>query len=94
MDRFGVEMILPDEKRISSVAELCRRGWSDRMVLSHDYCCYQDFWQPKEPIRAILPRWNFHNIPADVIPALRRAGVSEEKVYAMTVANPARVFDS
>jgi phosphotriesterase-related protein len=94
MDRFGLEMILPNEKRVGTIAELCRRGWSDRMVLSHDYSCYIDFWEPTEPTSAWAPRWNFHNIPMDVIPALRQAGVSDEQVLAMTVANPARVFDS
>jgi phosphotriesterase-related protein len=92
MDRFGAEMILSNEKRIGTVAELCRRGWSDRMVLSHDRCSYLEFF-PKEMHQTLAPHWNFYNIPTQVIPALRQAGVSDEQVYAMTVANPARVFD-
>ncbi len=94
MDRFGCERIYPNGKRVGTIADLCRRGWSDRMVLSHDRCCHQDWWQESnEQIRAGWPRWNFYNVPTDVIPALRQAGVSDKQVHAMTVANPARVFD-
>ena len=91
MDRFGLEMKLPDEKRIDTIAELCRRGWADRMVLSHDHCCYLD-WVPT--LRAMAPHWHFCHIPDDVIPALRQAGVDDRDIDAMTVGNPKRVFDS
>jgi phosphotriesterase-related protein len=91
MDRFGLEMILPTEKRISTVVELCRRGWADRMLLSHDRSCYID-WMPKEFQRANLPHWSFCHIPDDVIPALHRAGVGDEQIKAMTASNAVRVF--
>jgi phosphotriesterase-related protein len=51
-------------------------------------------WYPKETIRALAPRWKLYHIPDDVIPALYQAGVGDEQINAMTVANPARVFDS
>jgi len=91
MDRSGLEMILSTEKRVATIAELCRRGWVDRMVLSHDSCCSVDWW-PKEGPRAWAPHWNLHYIPDDIIPALRQAGVGDEQLKVMTVANPARVF--
>ena len=89
MDRFGLEMILSTEKRVSTIVELCRRGWADRMVLSHDACCLMN-WYPN--LRARTPHWNFFHILDDVIPALDQAGVGDEQIKAMTVANPARVF--
>lgn len=92
MDRFGVDPYLPLEKRVSTIAELCRRGWADRMVLSHDACCFFDHY-PWEMIQKGLPRWNFRHIPDDVIPALRKAEVSEAHIRAMTVDNPRRVFE-
>ena len=92
MDRFGIEMMLSTEKRVSTVAELCRRGWSERMVLSHDASCHLD-WFPADMVRQAAPRWNFRHIPDDVIPALRKEGVSEEQIRAMTVDNPRRVFE-
>ncbi|MEE9608808.1 MAG: phosphotriesterase-related protein [Myxococcota bacterium] len=92
MDRFGLNMMLPMEKRVSTVAELCRRGHAERMVLSHDACCHID-WFPAEAMRAATPQWNFRHIPDDVIPALRKEGVSEEHIRAMTVDNPRRIFE-
>jgi phosphotriesterase-related protein len=92
MDRFGVNVYLPMQQRVSTVAELCRRGWTERMVLSHDACCKFDFF-PEELVPAALPQWNFRHIPDDVIPALREEGVGEEQIHVLTVENPRRTFE-
>jgi len=89
MDRFGLEGILATEKRVSTVVELCRRNWADRMLLSHDACCLMN-WFPN--IRAWAPNWHFRHIPDDILPALSQAGVGDEQIKTMTVTNPARVF--
>ena len=89
MDRFGLDMLLPMKKRIITVSKLCERGWAERMVLSHDACCHIDFFPPGTPMP---PQWNFRHICDDVIPALRKEGVSEEHLRAMTVDNPRRVL--
>jgi phosphotriesterase-related protein len=36
MDRFGLDHFASFQQRCDLVAELCRRGYADRMVLSHD----------------------------------------------------------
>ncbi len=92
MDRFGLDMILPTKQRVSTVAELCRRGWAGSMVLSHDCCCHID-WFPEELIAQAAPRWNFRHIPDDVIPALREEGVTEEQLQQMCTGNPRRFFE-
>lgn len=92
MDRFGLDFILPMEKRVSTIAELCRRGWAKQMVLSHDACCHID-WFPQEMIAQLAPRWNYRHIPDDVLPALRADGVSEDDIRTMTVDNPRRLFE-
>jgi len=92
MDRFGVEMLLSTEKRVSTVAELVRRGYAEQMVLSHDACCHID-WFPSEMIRRVAPKWNFRHIPDDVLPALRKEGVSEDALRTMTVDTPRRLFE-
>ena len=40
MDRFGVDVFLPFEDRVNTVAAMCERGHADKMVLSHDAACY------------------------------------------------------
>jgi len=95
MDRFGLDMILPTEKRVHVIAELCRRGHAGQMVLSHDACCHIDFFPGMTPAvqAAMVPNWNFRHVPSDVVPALRKNGVSEEQIRAMTVDNPRRIFE-
>src|SRR5262249_54542690 len=86
MDRFGIDSILPFEKRVEVVAEMCRRGHAGKMVLSHDASCHLD-WLPKEYIAKNLPRWNWNHIHDDVLPALRARGVTEGQLRAMMVDN-------
>jgi phosphotriesterase-related protein len=91
MDRFGVDTLSPFEARVEIVAEMCRRGYADRMVLSQDASCFID-WFPAAQKAAALPRWNFTHIHDDVLPALRARGVSEQQITAMLVDNPRRYF--
>jgi phosphotriesterase-related protein len=95
MDRFGLDMVLPTEKRVGVIAELCRAGRADQIVLSHDACCHIDFFPDMSPelMAAMLPNWNFRHVPCDVVPALRKNGVTEEQIRAMTVDNPRRIFE-
>jgi len=92
MDRFGVDVYLPFDKRVATIAQLCEMGHAGQMVLSHDASCYFD-WLPQEMIRENVPNWHFRHISEDVLPALRRAGVSDEQIGQMTVDNPRRVFE-
>ena len=92
LDRFGLDFLLPMEKRVSTAAELCRRGYVDQLVLSHDACCHID-WFPMDVVRQMAPRWTFRHIPDEVIPALRQEGVSDAHIHTMTVENPRRVFE-
>jgi len=92
MDRFGLNQMLAMEKRVSTVASLCRKGYADRLVLSHDACCHID-WFPGRHADAFWPHWNFRHIPDDVVPALRKEGVGEDEIRRLTVENPRRVFE-
>ena len=92
MDRFGIDPILPTEKRVATVARLCELGFAGQMVLSHDASCYLD-WYPPELMKTAAPNWQFRLISEDVLPALRAAGVSDEQIKQMTVDNPRRIFE-
>ena len=92
MDRFGVDIYLTTEKRVAVIATLCEKGYAKQMVLAHDASCSID-WFPQEGLRAAVPNWHFRHISEDVLPALRKAGVTEEQIEEMTVGNPRRVFE-
>ncbi|RKT87241.1 phosphotriesterase-related protein [Saccharopolyspora antimicrobica] len=93
MDRFGLDVLLPLEARVGTVAELAQRGYADRMVLSHDASCFID-WFPEEAKVAAVPNWIYTHISDDVLPALRERGVTEEQITTMLEENPRRYFSA
>jgi phosphotriesterase-related protein len=92
MDRFGLNILLPFEERVATVASLCERGHADRMILSHDANCYSDWFDP-ELEKQISPQWHFLHIEQDVLPALRERGVTDEQIDQMLVHTPKDFFE-
>ncbi len=92
MDRFGIDVLLPFEDRVNTVARLCERGHADRMVLSQDAACFND-WLPEAALPEVLPNWHYLHIHNDVIPALKERGVTDEQIHTMLVENPRKIFE-
>ena len=91
MDRFGMEHVLPDATRIATVQALLRRGYADRMVLSHDAAYFSRVTPPSW--RAThTPHWHMENLSRRVLPALRAGGATEDQLHQMMVRNPARIL--
>ena len=88
LDRFGMDDRLPLDERIAVVVELCRRGHTSKLILSHDATGYFDV----EPLDE-RPLWNYETIPTIVVPRLLEAGVSEQQVHTMMGENPRRLFE-
>ncbi|RJL30893.1 phosphotriesterase family protein [Bailinhaonella thermotolerans] len=91
MDRFGIDVELPFEDRVAIVAEMARRGYADRMVLSQDTACLIDWVQPD--FLPALPNWNYLHVLRDVVPALRERGLDEKDIDAMLVRTPRAWFE-
>ena len=67
MDRFGLYRQISFDERVDTVAQLCRDGYADRMVLSHDHWCWHD-WD----FANVMPNWppeqhSFIHISDDVL---------------------------
>lgn len=92
MDRFGLDLLLPFDERVNTVAELCKRGYADRMALAHDAACFID-WFDHEAKKQALPKWNYRHVSEEVLPALRERGVSEADITTMLVDVPRRYFE-
>ncbi|MGH3745052.1 MAG: phosphotriesterase family protein [Mycobacteriales bacterium] len=92
MDRFGIDVLLSFEERVATVATMCERGHADKMVLSHDAACHND-WLGDEMVEQVTPNWNYLHITRDVVPALTKRGVTDEQIHQMLVANPQALFD-
>jgi phosphotriesterase-related protein len=93
MDRFGLDVLLPFEDRVNTVARMCELGHADKMVLSHDAACFND-WLPEAALPQVVPNWHYLHIHNDVIPALKARGVTDEQLHLMLVENPRKVFES
>ena len=93
MDRFGLDFAITADQRAGMVIELCRRGLSKSMVLSHDAACHID-WVEDGVRPLFMPNWNYTHIHRNVLPALREGGVTDEQIDDMLVGNPRRYFEA
>jgi phosphotriesterase-related protein len=94
MDRYGLEIFFPFERRNATVTALLERGYADRMFLSQDYCATLD-WYPVEVEQQLLAGgaakdWSMTLVFDQVVPILREAGMTDEQLETMMVDNPRR----
>ena len=92
LDRYGLEMYLPFERRQATTLALLEHGYADRMFISADSCATID-WFPREVIEAMMSAgmavdWDIRITHQRVIPGLREGGMSDEQLETMLVANP------
>jgi phosphotriesterase-related protein len=89
-DTFGSEFAydgIPeprDADRIRCLLHLLDKGYTDRLLLSHDVC-----------YKMQLTRYggrSYSHLLANIVPELRRRGVSAAEIHKMLVENPARVL--
>jgi phosphotriesterase-related protein len=93
MDRFGMNIMLPLEKRAATVAAMVQRGYLDRLALSHDCFCWSDFFPSEEHRAKMFPEHSYLYVPQKVVPALLEAGVTQDQIDTMQIANPRRHFE-
>src|SRR5215212_5193562 len=91
MDRYGLDLFLPTDKRNATVLALLERGYAERMFLSQDYCSTLD-WFPLE-IQDYLkanevPDWSMTFLFEKVIPQLKERGMTDAQLDQMMVENP------
>jgi phosphotriesterase-related protein len=92
LDRYGIEMYLPFEKRQETTLALLERGHAERMFLSADSCGTLD-WFPPEVLPDLAAAgttkdWDIRLVPEQVIPGLRERGMTDEQLETMMVRNP------
>jgi len=92
MDRFGVEFAITMEERVKTIAQMVQRGYADQLTLSHDCCCWSDYFPDVSDYHQAMPNHHYLHIHNDVIPALLEAGVSQGDLDKMFVDNPRRLF--
>jgi phosphotriesterase-related protein len=93
MDRYGNTRRLPTEKRNSTVIDLVKRGYTNQMFLSQDYCCTID-WYPPEVKKEMKLKWSMYFIFDEVIPYFKESGITDEQIHTMMIENAQRWFAS
>ncbi len=88
-DQFGMYlmstegiMIPSDNERIATLREQIKRGNLKNILISQDVC-----------FKILLTRWGGHgyaHILENIVPRLRREGLSEEQLHTILVENPKR----
>jgi len=92
-DRFGLDVLHPDDERVASLVRLIERGAGDRIVVSHDSVwCWRGRPIPAEFQTAMEETWNPSHFSLRIVPKLEAAGVSAAQIDALLVENPRRFF--
>lgn len=95
LDRYGLELFLPIQKRNETAAALLRRGYAPQLFISQDFCATIDWYPPHivEQLTAAgaVRNWSMTLVFEEVLPALREQGVVDDQVFnQLFVENPRR----
>lgn len=92
-DNFGQEhpydrentYAFTDWQRIKNIFKFVEAGCADRLVIA------SDLWQKAQ--YAAYGGWGFDHILTNILPMLRRNGMSEKTIHQITVETPRRLLD-
>jgi phosphotriesterase-related protein len=95
LDRYGLEMYLPIDKRNATAAELLRRGHAERLMISQDFCATIDWFPPEAAEifegQGAIRNWSMTLVFDEVVPALRELGALDDATFqTVFVENPKR----
>ena len=92
-DRFGMNVVFPDEQRVEALAALLRKQRQKRIVVSHDcvWCMRGDVLSEKmiKEMNVIFDPTHFHR---NIVPQLLERGVTQQQIDTMLCDNPRRYF--
>jgi phosphotriesterase-related protein len=93
-DRIGLDVITPFDVNLKNVVELCKLGFANKIMLSHDTV---NLWLGRPPVwpdvaKPGFKNWHIAHIHKDFIPALKEKGVTDEQIKQMMEVNPKNLF--
>mgnify|MGYP000271261279 CR=1 FL=1 len=93
-DRFGFNLAFPDTLRIGTLVGLIGLGYEKHIMLSHD--CVLKWLGRKLPVpetsASLVANWNLTHIFKNIIPAMKRANITDERIKTIIIDNPRRLF--
>lgn len=93
-DRLGIDAIFPDRLRKACLIGLIGSGYVDRIFLSQDCFAYRmgRLFEFSDSMKSLLANWSYIHVFKEIIPALKEAGVSQDKIDRLMIENPRRLF--
>ncbi|MFH1137915.1 MAG: phosphotriesterase-related protein [Pseudomonadota bacterium] len=96
-DRMGLQGLVGcpmDESRYPVMIDLIKQGYANQLMISHDYIIT---WlgRPLNLPEAVLPlvaNWHPTHLFKNIIPALKKGGVTDEQIKTIIVDNPRNLF--
>lgn len=91
-DRWGMEgtwSSATDKVRISIFVGLIKTGYCDRLMISQDHT---SVWRAMGAPSDGLSKWNKLRFIKDIVPELKKSGVTDEEIHQILVDNPRRFF--
>ncbi len=96
-DRFGLDSEISDEIRMSNLQAMASTGYLDQLMMSHDRVTCWKGGIPRQPPGAdldkVLPNWRMTHIFENIIPELKRRGMTDKDFDTILLQNPKRFFE-
>jgi phosphotriesterase-related protein len=96
-DRMGLQGIAGcpmDEERYSAIIDLIKKGFANKLMISHD-CILNWLGRPlnlPEEVFPLIANWHPSHLFNNIIPALKKGGVTDEQIETIIKKNPERLF--
>ena len=96
-DRMGLQGLAGcpmDADRFGVMIEMIKKGYADKMMISHDTVISWLGRPPDIPEAAwpLIANWHPSHLFKNIIPTLKEGGVTDEQIQTITVDNPRRLF--
>ena len=96
-DRMGLQGLAGcpmDNQRYETLTELIKKGYADKIMLSHDYIITWLGRPLKIPEQALplIANWYPTHLFENITPALKKSGVTDEQIQTIIRKNPMRLF--
>ncbi|MBN1613790.1 MAG: phosphotriesterase-related protein, partial [Deltaproteobacteria bacterium] len=93
-DRLGIEVPqeMSDRWSMACIIGLIGIGFANRIMMSHDYIMTWLGRPLGDILSQVQPNWHARHVFKDLVPALKEAGVTDDKIKTILIDNPRRLF--
>jgi phosphotriesterase-related protein len=93
-DRFGLDMIFPDDKRVAALLKLLAAGAAARVMVSHDtvWCWRGEPFPAARRDQLMGSNWTPSHFSRRIVPKLKAGGATQEQLDLLLLHNPRRFF--